>query len=255
MAKHLLKGFTVDNTVSKGDLTDKRLVLDAVRSVNQEFVIEHMLKLYHGLTRTIVEAIVKQFGEAIIDLVCAGYTVTTDTCRYAPSFKGLIRSNVWDPERNTIHVNITQGKRMREEINDTVVQILGDKPGSIFIASTHDTATAAEDNTATPGAMFNVYGKGLKVVEGSITLTDSKGKVITIPAIHWANNMPKRLTFLIPSNMKEGDYTLTITTRRGSNKTTLLKKARVATTIVTIGTKSTPPSEGEPGGSTPDPNV
>jgi hypothetical protein len=252
MAKHVLKGFTVDNSVTTQDLTDKRLVLDATRSVDQQFVIDHMMKLYPGITRTVAEATVKQFEDAITDLVCNGYTVNTDIIRLAPSFRGIIRDNAWDSARNSIHITITQGKRLRDAIADTTVQILGDKPGSMFIASTNDGATRAGDNSATSGAMLTVYGKGLKVVEGSITLTDKAGKVTPIPEEHWANNLPSKLTFLIPTGLADGDYTLTVTTKySGSGR--VLNTPHVATDVITIGQSTN--TGGSGGGDDNDPGI
>jgi hypothetical protein len=236
MAKHVLKGFTVDNTVSTADLTDKRLVLVATRSVDQSFVIEHMMQLYPGITRTVAEAVVKQFCDAVTDLVCQGYTVNTDICRFAPSFKGIIRGNVWNPATNSIHVSITQGKNLREEIKDTTVEILGEKPDAMYIASTEDGATRAGDNSATPGAQFTVTGKNIKIVDGSLTLTDHSGHITTIPDSQIAVNLPKKLIFLVPAGLKEGDYTLTVTTKYTGNQR-LLEIPRVATQVITIGQK------------------
>jgi hypothetical protein len=253
MSKHVLKGLTMPITVTVDDPTDRRLVLDATRSVDQSFVIDHMMKLSPGINRTIAEAIVKQYGEAIIDLVCSGYTVNTDTCRYAPSFRGVIKSNAWDATRNTIHVTITQGKRLREEINDTTVQIVGEKATAMAINATKDGATHAEDNTATAGAMFNVYGRNLKVVQGSITLTDKSGKVTVIPESQWANNGPKKLTFILPANLPDGEYTLAVTTKISSNRKDLLKEPRTVTQVITIG-KSAAPDDGNGNGDDDDEN-
>jgi hypothetical protein len=244
MAKHVLKGLTVPVTVTVDDPTDRRLVLDATRSVDQSFVIDHMMKLSPGINRTIAEATVKQFCEAIIDLVCNGYTVNTDICRFAPSFRGIIKSNAWDSTRNSIQVTITQGKRLREEINDTTVQIIGEKSPTMVINATEDGATHAEDNSATSGAPLHVYGRGLKVIEGNITLTDKTGKVTTIPESQWANNTPKKLTFYIPQDLPDGEYTMTVTTKAGSDHGKLLKEPHIVTQVITIG-KSTNPGGGE----------
>jgi hypothetical protein len=209
-----------------------------------------MMKLSPGINRTVAEAVIKQYDEAIIDLVCAGYTVNTGTGRYAPSFKGNIVDNVWDPLRNFIQVSITQGKRLREAIANTKVQILGEKPGNMYIASTNDSATRAGGYTATSGAMFTVRGKGLKVIDGSITLTNDKGKVTDIPETYWANNMPSKLTFLVPAGLKDGDYTLTVTTKYAHSGTPS-SISRKATQLITIG--ATPNTGGNDGGGGDDP--
>jgi hypothetical protein len=96
-------------------------------------------------------------------------------------------------------------------------------------------ARGAECTTyAAAGAQFTVFGKGLKVVDGSITLTDSGGRVTTIPESQWANNLPKKLTFLIPAGLSDGDYTLTVTTKYARSGVSL-NEPRVVTQTITIG--------------------
>jgi hypothetical protein len=246
MAKHQLKGFTVDNTLTVGDTTDKRLILVATRSVDQSYVIERIVDAYPGITRTVVEAAIKQFNDMVSDLVCQGYTVNTELCRFAPSFKGLIRGNVWNPQTNSIHINITQGKTLREAINDTTVEILGEKPDAIYIASTEDGATRFGDNSATAGAQFTLYGRNIKIVDGGLTLTDAAGNVTDIPTSQIAINSPKRLIFLIPSGLKDGDYTVTVRTHySGTPKP--LKVAHEVSQVITIG-QSEDNGDGNTGG-------
>jgi hypothetical protein len=236
MAQHVLKGFTVDNTLTTADLSDKRLILVATRSVDQSFVIQRIVEAYPGITPTVVEAAIKQFNDMVSDLVCQGYTVNTDLCRFAPSFKGLIRGNVWNPETNSIHVSITQGKALREAISDTTVEILGEKPDAMYIASTEDGATRFGDNSATAGAQFTLYGRNLKIVDGSLTLTDASGNVTDIPTSQIAVNEPKKLIFFIPAGLKEGDYTVTVTTKYSAGSHPLTEP-HIATQVITIGQK------------------
>lgn len=42
-----------------------------------------------------------------------GYSVNTDLFRAVPQLKGLAEGNAWNPEKNSIYVSLTQGKKLR----------------------------------------------------------------------------------------------------------------------------------------------
>lgn len=104
-----------------------------------------------------------------------GYSINTDFCRIVLQLKGVAKNNAWDPATNSIYVSLTQGKKLREAIKDTTVQILGDRQASMYINGTKDAATRATDLSATAGRNFTVLGKNIKVAgtdpSVSITLT------------------------------------------------------------------------------------
>ena len=124
MAKNLLKVWMADNTVTTDDKKDKIFVLESTRSVDQQFVLDRMAAKNPGLHRETMSASINLYHEVISELVMNGYSVNTDLFRAVPQLKGLAEGNAWNPEKNSIYVSLTQGKKLREEIKDTTVQIL-----------------------------------------------------------------------------------------------------------------------------------
>lgn len=239
MAKNLLKVWMADNTVTTDDKTDKIFVLESTRSIDQSFVLDRMAAKNPGLHRETMSASVNLYHEVISELVMNGYSVNTDLFRAVPQLKGLAEGNAWNPEKNSIYVSLTQGKKLREEIKNTTVQILGDRQAAMYINGTQDAATRATDLSATAGRNFTVLGKNIKVAgtdpKVGITLTAATGGTATkLDASMLVVNDPSRLIILLPSGLSDGEYTLTITTQYTPSKT-LLKTPRQATQTIHIG--------------------
>ncbi|MEL5892201.1 DNA-binding domain-containing protein [Bacteroides sp. GD17] len=239
MAKNLLKVWMADNTVTTDDKTDKIFVLESTRSVDQQFVLDRMADKNPGLHRETMSASVNLYHEVLSELVMNGYSVNTDLFRAVPQIKGLAEGNVWNPEKNSIYVSLTQGKKLREAIKDTTVQILGDRQAAIYINGTQDAATRATNLSATAGRNFTVLGKNIKVAGSDpsvgITLTAAEGGQVTkLGADMLVVNDPSKLIVLLPSGLKDGEYTLTVTTQYTPGKT-LLKTPRHALQTIYIG--------------------
>lgn len=264
MAKNLLKVWMADNTVTADDKTDKIFILETTRSVDQSFVFDRMAAKNPGLHRETMALAVTLYHEVISELVMNGYSVNTDLFRAVPQVKGVAENNAWNPEKNSIYVSLTQGKQLREEIKDTTVQILGDRPATMYINGTLDTATHATDLSATAGRNFTILGKNIKVTGNDpsvgITLTATTGGTVTkLDTDMLVVNDPSKLIILLPANLKDGEYTLTVTTQFAAGKT-LLKSPRHASQTIYIGEAPTGgggsgSGEGGGGGEAPDPTV
>lgn len=260
MAKNLLKVWMADNTVTVDDKTDKIFVLETTRSVDQQFVLDRMEAKNPGVHRETMALAVKLYHEVISELVMNGYSVNTDLFRAVPQVKGVAVGNAWDPERNSIYVSLTQGKQLREEIKDTTVQILGDRQAAMYINGTQDNATRATDLSATAGRNFTVLGKNIKVAgtdaSVGITLTSAATSTVTkLDQDMLVVNDPSRLIILLPANLKDGEYTLTVTTQYTAGKS-LLKAPRHASQTIYIGEAPSGGGSGDVDGGgdeTPDP--
>ena len=129
------------------------------------------------------------------------------------------------------------------------------------INGTLDAATRATNLSATAGRNFTVLGKNIKVAgtdaSVGITLTASEGGSVTkLDADMLVVNDPSRLIILLPSGLKDGEYTLTVTTQFVAGKT-LLKSPRQASQIIYIGEAPAGGGSGSGGGDeeAPDPTV
>lgn len=239
--KKVLKGWLADNAVTVDNKTDKILLLESAGSVNLEDILDEMSKQDTGLRPETLRHSVDLFIRVVTDLILNGYSVNTGLFRAVAQFVGVVEGGKWDPEKNTIYVSLTQDKALRDAIKETVVNILGEKANVMYILETEDRKTHLKDGSATAGRNFFVRGAMLKVVGDNeavgVTLTDGEGVVTKFEEDMITTNKPSELTLLLPPELKDGEYTLTITTQysRGANQ--LLKEPRSASVQIWIGGK------------------
>lgn len=100
----------------------------------------------------------------------------------------------------------------------------------MYILETEDKKTGLKDGSATAGRNFFVRGAMLKVAGSDesvgVTLTNADKTVTKLTDDLITINNPSSLTLLLPAELTEGEYTLTITTQYSSSGTLL--KHRVA---------------------------
>jgi hypothetical protein len=236
MAKNVLKGRLMDNSVTVDDKTDKILKLDITRSVDEEYLLDVMVKKNPGIRREIMQTSISLFQEAIAEEVCNGNSVNIGLCRFVAQFTGVIRNNAWDKNKNSIYVSIQQGKRLAQEIADTTVKIMPET-ASAYIAAGEDASTHAQDFSATAGRNYMLTGKNIKVTGDDpsvgITLTDSKGKTTRLTPDMIAVNDPSKLVILLPAELANDEYTLTLTTQYSVGQK--LVKPRAITQTLYVG--------------------
>ena len=261
--KRTLKGWLVDNHLTVDNKNDKILLLESAGNLTLDDVFSRMRKEDTGLREETIEHVVNLHNRIVSDLVLSGYSVNTGLFRAVPQFRGVVENGQWNPERNSIHVNFIQDKDLREAIAETSVHILGEKQDAMYIAGGEDTVTRATDGTATAGRNYILHGRLIKVAGDDesvgITLTSiSSGEVTRILPDMLAVNNPTQLIILLPPNLPDGDYTLTVTTQYSSSGI-LLKTPRSTSKVITIGqspeTPDTGPANPPNGGTYIDPNA
>ena len=226
--KYTLNAQLADNTLTVDDKDDKILTLVSAGTADKQRLISEIMEINPGLERETVEAVINLSAVA--------------------QFTGTVENNVFDPARNSIRVAMTQGKELREAIEATTVNIVGEKGSAMYVAGGIDTATSLSGFTATAGRNFTLTGQRIKLAGDDpsvgITLTDAEGEVTRITDDMIALNQPSKLIFLIPAGLADGEYKLTVTTQYSSGQ--LLKTPRSVTKTLYIG--QAPAGGGEPGG-------
>lgn len=233
-----LKGWLVDNTITTENKEDKILVLESAGNVDINKVYDEMQGQDTGLRRETIVHVVSLYHRMVADLVLNGYNVNTGLFRAVPQFQGVIEDGRWDAEKNSVYVTFIQDKQIREAIAQTEVKILGTKAGVMYILGVEDKKTKLKDGSATPGRNLSVHGAYLKVVgshaDCGVTLTSSQGVVTTLADDLIAVNKPSELLLLLPTELADDTYTLTITTQYANGA--MLKAPRSASTILIVGT-------------------
>lgn len=235
--KYTLSAHLADNTVTKDDTEDKILSLIINGTADKERILAEMMAVNPGLEEETLRHVLDLENRVIIKLLLGGMRVNNGLFIAEARAKGIILNNQWDSSRNTLYVGFTQGKELREAIGQTNINIVGEKSATMYIAGGEDTATRATGFTATAGRAFTVTGSKLKVVGDDpsvgIKLTDEDGTETEITQDLWVVNDPSKVTFIIPANMEDGVYTLTITTQYSVGAT--LKTPRSVSKQLIIG--------------------
>ncbi len=152
---------------------------------------------------------------------------------------------------NSIYVSLTQGQTLREAIQNTNVEVLGDRPVKFYIGSSSDAATRATDFSATAGEAFTVYGKNI-LPAGSDPLS---GRHAHQPQYQHGDEAGRQEDCAgrtlashpeLPAGLADGEYILTITTQYKGSSTEFLKEPRSTSQSIYIG--SAPSGGGESGG-------
>lgn len=250
MKKYTLKAQLMDNTVTVDNPDDK--ILSPISS--DTYTLDDILELMHqedtGLRTETLRHVTDLFLRINERLLLSGNSVNTGLYYASASLRGTIEGGVWNPERNSIQVNFTQGKALREAIADTAVEIIGEKGSSIYINSGLNVATRAPGYTATAGRNFTLTGKNIRVVGTDpavgITLTSASNTVTKIAEDMIAVNEPSKVMILIPAGLADGVYTLTLTTQYASGGK-LLSMPRSVSQSITIGEAPSGGGSGEGG--------
>ncbi|MDR1624377.1 MAG: DUF4469 domain-containing protein [Tannerellaceae bacterium] len=233
-----LKGWLTKNRVTLDNTEDMYLMLESAGNLTKEQLAQVILKEDPGIRKENLEHIMGLENRVICEYVSNGFSVDTGVVRIVAQPKGLIEGMVWNPKKNYIGVSVYPGKVLREALANTDVKILGEKGDAMFIADGEDVETRATNGSATAGSGYTLHGRQLKI-EGTdpsvgLTLTNHATGLVTIIAPKKILvNEPSKIAFVLPDDLLDGDYTVTVTTQYGHSE--LLKEPRTAVKDITVG--------------------
>ena len=239
---NVIKAWLADNPVTTDDKNDKMFLVETGQTYEFDDIINEMHNEETGLRIETISHVVKLFIRIVIRLLLNGNKVNVNLFYAVAKLRGVAEKGQWNPLKNSIYVLLTQGAELRKAIEETTVEILGEKSNVMYILEVEDRDTGMTDGTITPGRNAFIRGASLKVVGDDpsvgITLTPVGGgsetklneKDITI-------NSPTEMVIIVPAGLEDGTYTLTITTQY-SRSSTLLKEPRSVSTTVYVGSAS-----------------
>lgn len=246
--KYTLNAQLADNTVTKDNPDDKILEVIYAGTADKERILAEMMAVNPGLEQETLRHVLDLENRVIQKLLLTGYRVNNGLFLAEARCRGTVANRAWDAERNSIYINLTQGKDLREAIEATTVNITGQKDAVMYIAGGQNVATKGEGFTATAGRAFTLTGAKLKVVGTDpavgIKLTSADGTDTQVTEDLWVVNQPSRVTFIIPAGLEDGVYTLTLTTQYSGSGQRVLKEPRSISQTIVLGEA---PDSGETG--------
>lgn len=234
-----LRGWLADNSLTT-DPKDRILVLESAGNAGPDAIYKEMREEDTGLRQETLVHVVTLYERIVARFLMNGFNVNTGLFHAVPRFTGIIEKGTWNPEKNGIYVSFIQDKVIREEIAKTEIVIEGEKADVMYITGVEDRSNGMTDGSMTPGRNFAVFGAYLRVAgdNEAVGITFRKlsdNTVVTLGDDMFSTNDPGKLIFIVPADLTDGEYELTITTQYMKNSSILRKTPRTISTRVFVG--------------------
>ena len=243
-----------DNVVTANDKDDKIFVVESQGTADQDRLVEEIMGVNPGLEPETVRMVMDLFNRIVMKLLLQGMRVNTGLFNISLGCKGVTYDGTWDPKVNSLQINISPSQELRSILDSTTIHITGESRSPISLSGGESALGAGFRVKA--GRAFTLYGRNIKVQGDDpsvgITLTDAEGEVTKIEGDMIIQNDPKKLVFLVPATLEDGEYDLKVVTQYAAGGNRFLKTPRSVSSTLIIGDAiddSPTIDEGEEGGS------
>jgi hypothetical protein len=150
--------------------------------------------------------------------LCNGFSINTGWFLANVSVKGVFHSpdEHFDPHKQTLVFDFHQGDKLRREIQETEVQVLGLADTGGRITQVLDMRTGSINDLLTPDRNLKISGHKIKIAgdhpDNGVFLLDESGNEIRIEPADIVMNHPSELMIIIPS-LPSGGYRLMVRTQ------------------------------------------
>ena len=243
-----------DNVVTANDKDDKIFVVVSQGTADQDRLVEEIMGVNPGLEPETVRMVMDLFNRIVMKLLLQGMRVNTGLFNISLGCKGVTYDGTWDPNVNSLQINISPSQELRSILDSTTIHITGESRSPISLSGGESALGAGFRVKA--GRAFTLYGRHIKVLgedpSVGITLTDAEGEVTKIEGDMIIQNDPSKLVFLVPSTLADGEYDLKVITQYSGTNRPLKNPRSVSRTLIigeTVDDDSPTVDEGEEGGS------
>lgn len=222
--KHKIRAYLYDNVLTKDNPNDYTARTVSERSLNVKQICEAAVSRGGAdMTTSAMERAAELFLKEMAYQLCDGYSINTGYFTAGTQIRGTFKSPVeaFDTQKHSLIFQFNQGHKLRTEIPNVEVDILGIADASCKILQITDVYTESVNSQLTIGRNLRIKGTKIKITGGhpangiffvntgdnSRTKVDDKDIVI---------NKPSELMIVIP-NLPVGSYQLEISTQYTSN--------------------------------------
>ena len=213
-----------------------------------------------------VYAILNGVEQVKADAIASGYIVSTPTALYQPCASGtVVKADLSKPVDHSVvkvYATVSQGKLLREAMEACRLEIFT-QPAVVgpllngALAQTRGTDGSVVTRAPEPGKNIILTGRNIKVVGDdpsvgvTFTSVETPQTTVKVGLEDITVNEPSRLIFVLPKEVTDGLWTVSVTTQFGSGGE-MVKKPRtyVLETPLGVGSAYVEPEQGGSGGST-----
>jgi hypothetical protein len=203
------------------DPNDFRAQVVNVRSFTQNDVIDRIMKIGAGLTRSDIVSVLEAEKQVVTDIVADGGAVNTDLFYASPSIQGVFTATA-EPDAHTVRINLHPGQVLQKAIADMKTKkVPGGATSSHAINAVIDAITGEVNIGLTVGGIVTIQGHKIKIsgsdADVGLYFRDAAGGAEEKYHGVFGENLPSRLTFIMPA-LTPGVYRLSIKTKFGGNR-------------------------------------
>ncbi|GEN78094.1 DNA-binding domain-containing protein [Chryseobacterium hagamense] len=230
---HKIKAYLYDNVLTP-DPNDFIARTASERSLNVKQICEASVNRGGAdVAAASMEHAVELFLKEMAYQLCDGYSVNTGYFTACIQIRGVFSSaaETFDPKKHHILFQFNQGEKLRTEIPNIEISILGVAQSDAIILEIKDVKSGTVNDLLTPGKNLKIRGNKIKVMgenqaNGIFFVETSTRMRLPVEASDIVTNNPSEVILVIPA-LPTGTYSLEIVTQYSNG--TLLKEPRTAT--------------------------
>jgi hypothetical protein len=231
---HKIKAYLYDNYLTKDNPNDFIARTVSERSLNVKQICEAATNRGGAdVTSAAMEHATELFLKEMAYQLCDGYSVNTGYFTAGTLIRGVFDSpsETFNSQKHTILFQFNQGEKLRAEIPNIEINILGVADASGVIIQVIDVKSGTVNDLLTPGKNLKISGSKIKVAgdnpaNGIFFVDTSTSARTQVEASEIVTNNPSELIVVIPA-LPTGTYALEVVTQYAGGST-MLKEPRIA---------------------------
>jgi hypothetical protein len=198
-------------------LDDFKAQVVNVKSRTQSDIIDRILHIGAGLTRSDVVSVLEAEKQVICEIVEEGDAVTTELFNSFPSMPGVYEgvTDSYDPSRHQVKVNLQPGTALRDAATRIKPKKVSGGIAIINILAVTDVKTGSVNHLITPNRNLRITGQKLKLAgeaAGVYFINQADGSRTQVDPSDVVLNHPTELLVITP-NIPAGTYKLEVVTQ------------------------------------------
>ncbi|UPQ77577.1 DNA-binding domain-containing protein [Chryseobacterium nepalense] len=230
---HKIKAYLYDNVLTKDNPNDYIARTVSERPLTVQQICEAAVNRGGAdVSASAMAHATELFLKEMAYQLCDGYSVNTGYFTASTTIRGVFDSpsETFNKDKHSIIFQFNQGEKLRAEIPNIEVNILGIADASTVILQVKDVKSGSVNDLLTPGRNLRISGSKLKIAGDDpavgIFFTDTVSQASTqVEVSDIVTNNPSELMVVIPA-LPAGTYQLKVVTQFSGSM--MLKEPRTA---------------------------
>ena len=230
---HKIKAYLYDNLLTKDNPNDFIARTVSERSLSVKDICETAVNRGGAdVTAAAMQHATDLFLKEMAYQLCDGYSVNTGWFTAGTQIRGVFDSPTesFNSQKHSILFQFNQGEKLRAEIPNIEINILGVADASSAILQVKDVKSGTVNDLLTPGHALKISGSKIKVLgeekaNGIYFVNTDTNDRIQVELSDMVNNNPSELIVIIPA-LRAGTYKLEVVTQYAGGN--VLKEPRTA---------------------------